>query len=1135
MIKKLLTLAFLISSGFSFSQETFWKKETSTQKNISKNEMLNLPQKNIYTLDIKAFQKKINNSLPVNSKMSNIIINLPNSKGKIESYRIYENPTMSPELQVKYPAIKSYIGININSPSSKSYISISHLGLKAMTFHDDQTTTFIEPLSLHNQKYSVYCREDKEKNLTPFECNLISHSKKQLKNNSIFQKNANDATLRTYRLAMSATGEYTAFFGGTKADALAAINETMTRVNGIFEQEFAVRMILISNTDEVIYTDKNTDPYSNNDTKYNKELSSTLDKIIGPNNYDIGHLVSAIGNNGNAGCIGCVCLIENGTDLNGNWTTNDHKGSGFTTSTTPTGDNFDVDFVAHEIGHQFGANHTFSFRKEGTGVNVEPGSGSTIMGYAGITSQDIQAHSDPFFHAKSIEQITNYIKSTNCQTDTSTGNNTPTANAGIDYTIPKNTPFMLTGNGTDIDPDHLTYSWEQIDDTDASYTDSNSGAFSNKLAGPIFRSYPPSSSPTRYFPKMESILNGSLTTQGNEITVEALPSVNRTLNFRFTTRDNKLGGAANNSDDMKVKVTTSSEPFIVTSQLNNPTYLAGSTQTVTWNVAGTKTNGINCSKVDILWSDDYGLTWTTLLNSVINDGVQEIIIPTTTTTHGRIMVKGHNHIFFNINESDITVINNNNDTTPPSPPINLVSSDITSNSVKLSWDASTDNVEVIEYIIFKDNVVLGTSNNISYTVNNLTASTNYSFKVKAKDAAGNTSNESNIENITTLDVSNNTNGYCISKGLDTNDERIKNVQIGDINKTSNGISGYEDFTNLETSLTKESNYSITITPFWTNDKYNEGYAIFIDYNQDGDFEDSGETVWTQTPTVTSSVTGNFQIPSTAKTGKTRIRISMKYDGIPTSCEVFDYGQVEDYTINILDKTTTNNLTYCESKGNSTEDEKIAKVILGQINHPTTSSDGYENHTNITTNLQKGTNYTITIFPEWTTTSYNEGYAVYIDYNQDGDFIDSNEKVLSISPTNSLSVTNTFTIPISAKLGATRMRVAMKYDGIPDPCETFDYGQVEDYSVYLISSSRNDESEIQLITDINLFPNPAKSVLNISNIKIGSSFSIYNLLGQNIKEGIIQNNSIDLSSIPKGNYFLEINYKNTRIKKPFIKE
>jgi len=894
MKKQLLVIGVLVS-GISFAQtDRIWSESSrKTNSEIFENKStINNPK--IYSLDIDGLKNalaKAPKRLAVGEK-SDIIISFPNSDGKLEHFKVRENSNFDPQLAAKYPDIKSYIGEGMGDSNSTVYFSISPLGLSSMEIYGDKSAVFIEPYTKDLSTYVVYRKSDKKDDLNKFECTVIDVAQKGISStdNLAARPNADDAKLRTFRLALSSTGEYTTYFGGTKALALAAMNNTMTRVNGVFEKDFSARMVLIANNDAVIYTNASTDPYSaaSGMSSWNSQLQSTLTSVIGEANYDVGHLFGASGGGGNAGCIGCVCV-------------NGSKGSGYTSpaDAIPSGDNFDIDYVAHELGHQFGGNHTFSMSNEGTGVNMEPGSGSTIMGYAGITGQDIQAHSDSFFHAVSIQQITDNIKAKTCPTSTSTGNSIPTANAGSDYTIPKGTPFMLTGAGTDANGDALTYIWEQMNNASSSQTGASSAASATKATGPTFRSWTPQTTPTRYFPRMASVLTGATTTAGAEITVEALSNVARTYNFRFTVRDNRAGGSGNNSDDAVITVNGTAGPFSVSSQNTATTYSGGTSQTITWNVAGTTSNGVNAANVDILWSTDSGNTWTTLLSGTPNDGSQAVVIPNSSTTTGRIMVKGSNHIFFDVNNANITVNagSGTSDTTPPTSPT-LAASGTTSSSTNLSWSGATDNVAVTGYDVYQGASLVGSTTSTSYTVTSLTPSTTYSFTVKAKDAAGNNSVSSNAVSVTTLAGSSVT--YCSATSTNTSDERIGNVKFGTINNTSTGTSGYENFTSVSTNVTRGSAYTISVTPVWTSTKYNEAYAVYIDYNKDGDFTDSGELAWTKTGSQTSPVTGSITIPSTATLGTTRMRVMMQYSSVPSSsCGSYTYGQVEDYTLNIV--------------------------------------------------------------------------------------------------------------------------------------------------------------------------------------------------------------------------------------------
>jgi hypothetical protein len=895
MKKQLLMIGMIFLSGISFAQtDRLWSADSkNTSSDIFENKK-NIINPKIYNLDfngLKAVLAKAPKRLAAGEK-SEVIISFPNAEGNMENFKVRENSNFDPELALKYPDIKSYVGEGFGDSNSTVYFSISPLGLSSMEIYSDKSAVFIEPYSKDLSTYVVYKKSDKKDDLSTFECTVIDVAQKGVSNTAglAARPNADDAKLRTFRLALSCTGEYTSYFGGTKANALAAMNNTMTRVNGVFEKDFAARMVLISNNDAVIYTNASTDPYSaaSGMSNWNSQLQSTLTSVIGEANYDIGHLFGASGGGGNAGCIGCVC-------------TNGSKGSGYTSpaDAIPSGDNFDIDYVAHEMGHQFGGNHTFSNSNEGTGVNMEPGSGSTIMGYAGITSQDVQPHSDAFFHAISIQQITNNIKSKTCPVSTSTGNSIPTANAGSDYTIPKGTPFMLTGTGTDANGDSLTYIWEQTDNASSSQTGASSAASATKASGPTFRSWTPTASPVRYFPRMASVLAGATTTAGSEITVEALSSVARTYNFRFTVRDNRAGGSGNNSDDAVITVNGTAGPFSVSSQNSATSYSGGTSQTVTWNVAGTTSNGVNAANVDILWSADSGNTWTTLLAGTPNDGSQAVTVPNVSTTTGRIMVKGSGHIFFDVNNANITVNAGSGsvDVTAPTAPT-LSASGTTSTSMNLSWFGATDAVGITAYDVYQGSSLIGSTASTTYTVTSLSPSTTYSFTVRAKDAAGNVSASSNTVSVTTSAGS--SVSYCSAAATNTADERIGNVKFGTINNTSTGTAGYENFTSVSTNVTRGSAYTISVTPVWTSTVYSEAYAVYIDYNGDGDFTDSGELAWSKTGSTTSPVTGSVTIPSTATVGATRMRVMMQYNSIPSSsCGSYTYGQVEDYTLNIV--------------------------------------------------------------------------------------------------------------------------------------------------------------------------------------------------------------------------------------------
>ncbi|MFE3867580.1 reprolysin-like metallopeptidase [Flavobacterium sp. LS2P90] len=1073
MNKNLLSIALIAITSFSFAQGgTLWK--TTIKKNTSAvfENKSQLSNAKIFELNVTELKRSLLNS-PKRSALtgkSNTIISFPNADGKLERYRIFESSNMDPALAAKYPEIKSYVGNGIDNPTSSIYFSTSPLGIQTMAISADKSAVFIEPYTKDLSAYVVYKKTDKAASLSKFECTIIANAKKDLKDNSLLNRpNADDGNLRTFRLAQSVTGEYTTYFGGTKALALAAINNTMTRVNGVFEKDFGVHMNLIANNDLIIYTTASTDPYSASASKanWNQELQTNLTNVIGSANYDVGHLYGGDGGGGNAGCIGCVCKNPTASVPLG-------KGSGYTSpgDGIPQGDNFDIDYVAHELGHQFGGNHTFTQSNEGTGVQMEPGSGSTIMGYAGITALDVQPHSDPFFHAVSIQQVTNYVKTTTCQTTTLTGNAVPTASAGLDYTIPKSTPFMLTGAATDANGDLLTYDWEQMDNGTTAAVPS-----ATKTTGPNFRSYNPSTSTVRYFPKMSSVLTGATTTAGTELTVEALSSVARTLNFRLTVRDNHAGGPANNSDDTIITVNATAGPFTVSAPNTAVSYVGGSSQTITWNVAGTTANGVNTANVDILLSTDGGTTFTvTLLAATPNDGTQALTIPNTAGTQNRIMVKGTNHIFFDVSNTNFTITAGSSDTVAPSAPTTLAASGTTQTTTNLSWTASTDNVALTGYDVYQGATLKATVTGTTYGVTGLTASTAYTFSVKAKDAAGNISAASNVVNVTTL------------------------APVADTTAPT-----------APTTLAASGTTATTTNLSWTASTDNVGVTGYDVYQ--------GATLKATVTTTTYSVAG-----LTAATAYTfSVKAKDAAGNISASSNV----------VNVTTATTA--LVYCTSQGNSVADEKIGKVQLGTIINTSTGGTGYTDFTAISTNLTLATANTITITPAWTSTVYSEGYSVWIDYNKDGDFIDAGEQVYTKAASTATPATGSFTIPATATLGATRMRVSMKYNGIPTACEAFSYGQVEDYTVNIVSAAKESVTSRNTIAEINLYPNPASSVINITSVSDNATFKVYNLLGQTVINGKLSNGSINVSSINAGNYILEITDKETTTVKRFIKQ
>lgn len=698
-MKKLLStialtaFAAVLAPGLSAknSEDGLWKSVTKESvANEPKVRRNSQPETaHYYTLDFALLKSKLVNA-PVREQLtgqSNLIISFPNAYGEFEKYRVMESSCMEPGLEAKFPMIKTYAAQGIDDPTSFMRFSVTQFGLHTIAFSGYHSTNYVEPYTSDLSTYIVYDRHSLGAKRQDFECltdqniylpSLQDNSGAKLNNpNQVAE--TNDQKLRTFRLAQSCTGEYAAIFMGTgttaqqKANVQAQMTITINRVNGVYERDLAVHMNFVANNDLIIYLNSSTDPWTN---EWNTKTAQTIDAVIGVNNYDIGHNFNTTGG-GNAGCIACVCQSTSQTST--------HKGRGYTGSSNPTGDAFDIDYVAHEMGHQFGGYHTMNTcSRSGSGQSeVEPASGSTVMGYAGICPTNIQAHSDDDFQYVNVRDISLNLQSGNstCGVITNLTNQPPTASAGADYTIPKSTAFILEGTASDPDGNaSLTYSWGE---NDPAQSPGNAAPVSTYTVGPMYRNLPLKTSPNRYMPDIASVIAGNLTP-----TWEVTPSVARTLNFSFLVRDNSAMGGQTASDLMKVTV-ASSGPFVITSQGSATTWTGNSTQTVTWNVASTTAAPVSCANVNIYLSTDGGYTYpTTVATNLPNNGSASITVPNIATTTGRIMVRGAGNIFYDINNANITI--NAAAGAAPVSVYNVASTTVcTGNAVQLT-DASTN-------------------------------------------------------------------------------------------------------------------------------------------------------------------------------------------------------------------------------------------------------------------------------------------------------------------------------------------------------------------------------------------------------------------------------------------------------------
>ena len=651
----LSTLGILLASTLSASQDTIWSSVSEVQIPSVGERWITPTASTLLALDQGRLDAQLQ-ATPLEGSASTqwteVILDLPLPNGESVSFRIEESPIMAPELAAKFPELRTYRGQGIDSPATVRF-DLTPSGFHAMISSPDGTV-FIDPYqrgdSVHHISYyrsSAVATEDARN----FRCHTTGSPLPlplPASESGAATRGApnlpNGDTLKTYRTVVAATGEYTAFHSAgspTVPEGMAAIVTAMNRVNSIYERDMAIRMTLVGNNDLVVYTDGTTDPYTNNSGgAMLGQNQITVDAEIGSANYDIGHVFSTGG--GGVASLRVPCV-------------NGSKARGVTGLGSPTGDPFWVDYVAHEMGHQWGGNHTFngssgscSGGNRNSTTAYEPGSGTTIMAYAGICSpQNTQSNSDDHFHNASYQEIVNYITTgngNNCDAPTATGNTPPTPDAGSDYTIPINTPFELCGSATDPDPDTLTYNWEEFDLGPTGHPDAPVGDAA------IFRSFSSTLSSCRTFPQPSDLLNNTHTLG------ELLPSYSRTMTFRMLARDNRANGGGTDYDSAVVTVSDVGGPFLVTAPNSAVTWFAGQSENVTWDVANTDLAPISCSQVDILLSTDGGSTYpTSLTGATSNDGSESVTVPDLPTTQARLQVRCVGNVFFDISDSDFTV------------------------------------------------------------------------------------------------------------------------------------------------------------------------------------------------------------------------------------------------------------------------------------------------------------------------------------------------------------------------------------------------------------------------------------------------------------------------------------------------
>ncbi|MDX2148778.1 MAG: M12 family metallo-peptidase [Planctomycetota bacterium] len=578
-----------------------------------------------------------------------LILTLPRPDGTFERFLVAESPIMEPALAAQLPGTKTFVAQGLDNPAAVARLDHTDAGFHAMVLAQDGSY-FIDPVSRDDVTHyaSYFVRDYKADH--DFRCLVTNQGGAPTIGFDGPRQVRTGPIRREYALAVAATGEYTAFHGGTVTAGQNAIVTAINRVNTVYEVDLAVRLILVGNNNLLVFTNAATDPYENNNPGQMLNANTTqINNRIGSANYDIGHVFST-GGGGIAG-LGVVC--------------GGSKGAGVTGTSSPVGDPFVIDYVAHEMGHQFRANHSFNGTGGSCGSNrngstaMEPGSGTTIMSYAGICgSDDVQSNSNAYFHSISFDEILSFISGTTCDTEVSTGNTAPTVLPPAARTIPRRTPIFLSGVATDPGGSaSLSYCWEERE-LGASQT----LAATDNGTSPNFRSFSPVvADGTRFVPRLSSVLTNTLAVG------EKWYDVARTVTWRLTARDNTAGGGGVNTGDVTLTVDPNSGPFTVSTPLANATWVPGTTQTVTWNVANTNVAPVSVNTIQIQLSTDGGNTFPTVLNSGdFNDGSAQVTVPAINTTTARIRVVAVGNYFYNVNPGNFRISGD-----VPPPPTNV--------------------------------------------------------------------------------------------------------------------------------------------------------------------------------------------------------------------------------------------------------------------------------------------------------------------------------------------------------------------------------------------------------------------------------------------------------------------------------
>ena len=1052
-------LLFIFSLNMN-SQE-LWKKNSKKITESQKKEkriFKNFPTKYLlYQLDLNRLKQNFN----ADSKSSSKTIRLPNAEGILEVYNMRASSNFKKGLADKFPSIKSFTAVGIDNPTSYAKISLGSDGFHAVVFSPNGKTVYIDPYSKDNKEYIVYKTSDLKEEDVAFKCEVEDTvQRKDFANNEA--KILTDGNIRTYRLALVCSGGYAQFhlnnqgISETASDVdkrtaiLSAMNTSITRVNGIFERDLGVTMVLVENNDTLIFLDEATDNITDGDAgAMINEVQTIADNKIGTENYDIGHIFSIDGSG--LASLGSVCIEG-------------QKARGVTGRSSPIGDPYDIDFVVHEMGHQFGATHTQNNDCNRTDATaVEPGSASTIMGYAGICAPNVQVSSNDYFHAVSIAQMqANIASSGDCVVAVSNSNSIPLADAGLNYNIPKSTPFILKGSATDADgTSSLTYNWEQTDNEVATMP-----PLANNADGPMFRSLPATAVSERYMPALATVLTGATSSEW-----EVLPSIARDLNFSLFVRDNNSSGGGTARDNMLVTV-VEAEAFKVTSQDTAIIWDAGSSETITWSTGTTDIAPINCENVTIRLSEDGGLTFPLILvASTPNDGSQNIIVPNNVTTEARIMIEAVGNIFYNVNNVTFEI-----QSTIPSFILKNNSGDLSACNTVDQTASYTLNLDFIN----------GFTEDVTFAASGQPSGAEVVFSPTSINGDGDVvMTVSNLDGITPEDYTINIQGN--SATVNQNIDVLLGITASSL-----------DAVLLTSPLNDATEVSLSETLVWQADVNASSYSIEIASDVAFTSIVSNELVSTNSYTI-SSLEGNVLY---------YWRVKAK-----NNCNESSYSSIYNFT--------TEACNICVSSGDKDYKTGTTLVQFNTIDKGSKKLSGYADYTAINTTVQLNESYDLTVHVN-TDGNYGVQVKAWVDWNKNCSFNDEGEEYDLGSALNTPSGPSdlsplSITVPSGAHIGEVTMRVSTRYTEqapnitYPTACAPSFDGEVEDYTLIIEDATASIKDFV--FEGFNLYPNPTKGefTLNLKLVNTGkTAVQLYDIRGRLIDEKTYFNTFINFS-------------------------